>query len=52
MNGKKLKTIPLSGKGKVTVTIDAKELPSGAGMYIYSLIVDGKEIDVKRMLIG
>jgi hypothetical protein len=36
-------------KGKGEVIIQGSELKSG--LYIYSLIVDGKEIDSKRMIL-
>lgn len=35
--------------GKSSITINASEL--NAGMYIYSLVIDGKEIDSKRMIL-
>ena len=44
---KKQLQIVIIGNGSVTVS--ASELP--AGMYIYSLIVDGREIDSKRMIL-
>jgi hypothetical protein len=42
------KTFVLSGSN-ASVTIKAADL--SAGMYIYSLVVDGKEIDTKRMIL-
>lgn len=39
----------VQGRGKTSVTINASELQ--AGMYLYSLIVDGSEIDSKRMIL-
>ncbi len=39
----------VQGRGKTSVTINASELQ--AGMYLYSLIVDGREIDSKRMIL-
>lgn len=48
MQGKMLKTIPVSA-GTDSVTINGYEL--GAGMYIYSLLVNGQEVDTKRMII-
>lgn len=48
MQGKMLKNLPISS-GTESVTVNAYEL--GAGMYLYSLIVNGKEIDTKRMII-
>jgi hypothetical protein len=49
MNGTLKKTIAVNGKGEVNVTINAKEFI--AGMYYYSLIVDGQEIDTKKMIL-
>lgn len=48
MQGKMLKTIPVSSSSD-SVTIDGYEL--GTGMYLYSLLVNGSEIDTKRMII-
>ncbi len=49
MQGTLKKQMPITGKGNGSLTINASELP--AGMYIYSLIVDGNEIDSKRMIL-
>ncbi|MDY6293474.1 MAG: tail fiber domain-containing protein [Bacteroidales bacterium] len=49
MQGSLIKTIPVSDRGNVAVTIEGSEL--NAGMYIYSLIADGKEIASKRMIL-
>ncbi|HEY2726954.1 MAG TPA: hypothetical protein VGI61_07260, partial [Parafilimonas sp.] len=48
-NGQTLKQIRLSGQGKCTLTVKANELLSGA--YQYALIVDGKIIDTKQMVL-
>lgn len=49
MQGLQLKKFDLSNKGSVTLTIKSAEfLP---GMYLYSLIADGKEVDTKKMII-
>ena len=48
MQGKMLKQIPIDASMQ-SVTINGYELQ--AGMYIYSLVVNGKEIDTKRMII-
>jgi len=48
MQGALLKQIPVY-KNQSSVTINGSELT--AGMYLYSLIVDGKEIDTKRMIL-
>lgn len=49
MNGTQLKSINVNGIGKGNVVIDAKQLK--AGIYLYSLIVDGTLIDTKRMVL-
>lgn len=49
MQGTLKKQVQITKKGDGFVTINASELP--AGMYIYSLIVDGREIDSKRMIL-
>lgn len=49
MQGKQILNIPVNERGNSTVTIQGSELP--AGMYIYALIADGKEIDSKRMIL-
>jgi hypothetical protein len=45
MSGAQVKTYPLGG----TVKISAREL--AAGMYIYTLVVDGKQVDSKKMIL-
>lgn len=49
MNGKLIKTISVKIPGQGSVIINAKDL--NAGMYYYSLIVNDKEIDTKKMII-
>jgi len=48
--GKVLKQINISGTGKGTVNIDASTL--SAGVYSYSLIIDGKLISTKQMILS
>ena len=48
MTGKMLKKLPISS-GETSVTIGGYEL--GEGMFLYTLIVNGREIDTKRMII-
>ena len=48
MTGKPLKKLPISS-GMESVSIGGYEL--GVGMFLYSLIVDGQEIDTKKMVI-
>lgn len=49
MNGTLLKSYPINETGKNQLTISGSELK--AGMYIYSLIVNNKEVDTKRMIL-
>jgi len=49
MNGLQIKSIPIQEKGKGNITIEGSELQPG--IYIYTLIADGKEIDTKRMIL-
>ncbi|MBR1519329.1 MAG: tail fiber domain-containing protein [Prevotella sp.] len=49
MQGKQLQRHDLSTSDD-SMTIDGTQL--GAGMYLYSLIVDGREIDTKRMILS
>ncbi len=48
MTGKMLKNLPVS-IGDTSVSLNGWEL--GEGMFLYTLIVNGKEIDTKRMII-
>ena len=49
MQGSLMRTIPVTERGNVSVTINGGEL--NAGMYIYSLIADGNEVASKRMIL-
>ena len=49
MYGTQLRDIQVDTFGNGFVTIDGNDL--AAGMYIYALIADGKEIDSKRMIL-
>lgn len=48
MSGKMLKKLPVSS-GETSVTVNGWEL--GEGMFLYSLLVNGREIDTKKMII-
>jgi hypothetical protein len=50
ITGKTLKTVNVSGQGKGVLHLDASIL--SAGYYNYSLMVDGKLIDTKRMILA
>ena len=49
MTGKMLKKLPISS-GESSVSINGWEL--GEGMFLYTLIVNGREIDTKRMILS
>lgn len=49
LQGAQKHAIEITERGENSVNITASKLP--AGMYIYSLIADGKEIDTKRMIL-
>ena len=49
LQGKQLRQIPVS-TGSDSVNIAAHEL--GAGIYLYSLIVNNQEVDTKRMILS
>lgn len=49
MQGTQVSQYDLTERGENSVIISASEL--SAGMYFYTLIVDGKEIDTKRMIL-
>jgi hypothetical protein len=49
MTGTLLNTISVNQRGESNVTINANEF--SAGMYLYSLVTDGKIVDTKQMLL-
>ena len=49
MQGKLIKTYPIITKGEGSIEINANELQPG--MYMYSLISGGKEVDTKKMIL-
>jgi len=49
LQGSQIKQIVITERGEGSQTISGSELP--AGMYLYALIADGKEVDVKRMVL-
>ena len=48
LTGKQLKKLPISS-GEASVNVNGWEL--GEGMYLYTLLVNGQEVDTKRMII-
>ena len=49
MNGNLIKTIALSTNGKGQIVLPSEEL--AAGTYQYSLFVNGKLVDTKKMVL-
>ena len=49
MVGSQIMKIDNLGRGYTSITVHGSQLK--AGMYLYSLLVDGKEIDTKRMIL-
>lgn len=49
MQGVQLKSFPINERGNTSVTIEGNTLE--AGMYLYTLIADGKEVDTKKMIL-
>jgi hypothetical protein len=49
MQGTQIKKIQINGKGDESISIQGSELR--AGMYMYTLIIDGKEIDTRKMIL-
>ena len=50
LNGNLLLTKPITQLGNGSIIINGNELE--AGMYIYTLAVDGQEVDSKRMILN
>ena len=50
MTGKQIDKQTISERGNVSLMLNNEKLNSG--MYLYSLIVDGKIIDTKRMIVS
>lgn len=49
MQGKQLKQIAIAERGESSQTISGSQF--GPGIYLYALLADGKEVDVKRMIL-
>ena len=50
LSGKQIKSILVSERGETNITVYASDL--GAGMYIYTLVTDGKVVVTRRMIVG
>jgi hypothetical protein len=48
MYGQNMKEVPLTETGSGNIHVDSKNLASG--IYSYSLIINGKVIDTKKMV--
>jgi hypothetical protein len=49
LSGKQIQNVPVAERGETNITVYASEL--GAGMYIYTLVVDGKVAVTRRMIV-
>jgi hypothetical protein len=49
MQGEQIKQVAVNERGNTSVTIEGHTLKTG--MYLYTLIADGKEVDTKRMIL-
>ena len=49
LNGAELRSYAITQKGRGNITVDAGSLK--AGMYLYTLICDGKEVATKKMIL-
>jgi len=49
LSGKQIKSIPVSERGETNITLYASSL--NAGMYIYTLVTDGKVVVTRRMIV-
>ena len=50
LSGKQVKSIPVNERGKTDITVYASDL--AAGIYIYSLVVDGQVKVTRRMMVS
>ena len=50
MSGKQMQSLPVSERGETNITVYAADL--AAGMYIYTLVIDGKVAVTRRMIVS
>lgn len=50
LTGKQITTFPITGKGSSSLIVTSEKL--AAGIYIYSIVADGKVMDSKRMIVA
>ncbi|MCD6065037.1 MAG: hypothetical protein K0R82_2948, partial [Flavipsychrobacter sp.] len=48
LNGRQLTGYPITAKGKGMLTVESKNLVPG--IYMYSLVIDGREVASRRMV--
>ena len=49
LQGKEVQQVDITARGKQTIKVDAADLAEG--MYLYSLIADGKVVETRRMIV-
>ena len=49
MQGSQVKSFNINERGNTSITIEGNSLE--AGMYLYTLIADGREVDTKKMIL-
>ena len=49
LSGKQVQNVQVNERGETNITVYASEL--GAGMYIYTLVIDGKVVVTRRMIV-
>lgn len=50
LEGKKVKELPVKGRGEILVPLEGADLTPG--MYLYSLVVDGELVDTRKMILS
>ena len=50
LTGKQITTFPIRDRGVSSITLTSEKL--SAGIYIYSIVADGKIVDSKRMIVA
>jgi len=50
LKGEELKSFPITERGEGKLSLNTASLP--AGIYLYRLVIDGKQIDVKKMVLN
>jgi hypothetical protein len=50
VKGEELKSFPISQRGAGQLSLDTTTLPEG--IYLYRLLIDGKPIDAKKLLLN